>query len=193
MVNIANDHDNAGRATTLAGTDPIPTRAGAAEQRGTAWNTAAPRRRHTRHRSVGDGPDRDRHSVPASRAPARARLRVPVGVFRQAVGSRPRHHTRELLAKRRQPHRQVPRQGGHRPVHLLRDHGAKAGETAEATRILYRFHLVMDVIDRVPGLVGKAAVLRQEMADKRAGHRAHVRRSGEDLPEIRDWAWTGTP
>ncbi|GIF45074.1 phosphoketolase family protein [Actinoplanes xinjiangensis] len=52
-----------------------------------------------------------------------------------------------------------------------------------------RFHLVMDVIDRVPGLARKAAVLRQQMVDKRAEHRAYVRRTGEDLPEIRDWTW----
>jgi thiosulfate dehydrogenase [quinone] large subunit len=41
MVNIANDHDNATRATTLAGTDPIPTRAGGAGQPGTARDSAA--------------------------------------------------------------------------------------------------------------------------------------------------------
>jgi xylulose-5-phosphate/fructose-6-phosphate phosphoketolase len=52
-----------------------------------------------------------------------------------------------------------------------------------------RFHLVMDVIDRVPGLARRAAVLRQQMVDKRAEHRAHIHRTGEDLPEIRDWAW----
>ncbi|MGA5305993.1 phosphoketolase family protein [Nucisporomicrobium flavum] len=52
-----------------------------------------------------------------------------------------------------------------------------------------RFHLVMDVIDRVPGLARKAAVLRQHMVDKRAEHRAYVRRTGEDLPEVRDWTW----
>ncbi|WIM97317.1 phosphoketolase family protein [Actinoplanes oblitus] len=56
-----------------------------------------------------------------------------------------------------------------------------------------RFHLVIDVIDRVPGLARKAAVLRQQMADKRAEHRAYVRRTGEDLPEIRDWTWPHTP
>jgi xylulose-5-phosphate/fructose-6-phosphate phosphoketolase len=54
-------------------------------------------------------------------------------------------------------------------------------------------HLVMDVIDRVPGLGRKAAVLRQQMVDKRAEHRACVRRTGEDLPEIHDWTWTRTP
>jgi xylulose-5-phosphate/fructose-6-phosphate phosphoketolase len=56
-----------------------------------------------------------------------------------------------------------------------------------------RFHLVMDVIDRVPGLGRKAAVLRQQMVDKRAEHRTYVRRTGQDLPEIRDWVWPHTP
>ncbi|HEU0240581.1 MAG TPA: phosphoketolase family protein [Micromonosporaceae bacterium] len=54
-----------------------------------------------------------------------------------------------------------------------------------------RFHLVIDVIDRVPGLARTAAVLRQQMIDKLADHEAYVRRSGEDLPEVRDWVWPG--
>jgi xylulose-5-phosphate/fructose-6-phosphate phosphoketolase len=52
-----------------------------------------------------------------------------------------------------------------------------------------RYHLVMDVIDRVPGLARRAAVVRQWMVDKRAEHHDYVRRTGEDLPEIRDWTW----
>jgi xylulose-5-phosphate/fructose-6-phosphate phosphoketolase len=52
-----------------------------------------------------------------------------------------------------------------------------------------RFHLVMDVIDRVPGLGQRAAGLRQLMVDKRARHRAYTREHGEDLPEVRDWRW----
>ena len=52
-----------------------------------------------------------------------------------------------------------------------------------------RFHLVMDVIDRVPGLGARAGVLRQQMADTRARHRAWTRAHGEDLPEVRDWVW----
>ncbi len=55
---------------------------------------------------------------------------------------------------------------------------------------LDRFHLVADVIDRVPGLARKAAVLRQEMVDRRRRHREYIRRYGEDMPEIRDWAWS---
>jgi xylulose-5-phosphate/fructose-6-phosphate phosphoketolase len=56
-----------------------------------------------------------------------------------------------------------------------------------------RLHLVMDVIDRVPGLDRKAAVLRQQMVAKCAEHRPYVPRTGEDLSEIRDWAWSYPP
>jgi len=54
-----------------------------------------------------------------------------------------------------------------------------------------RFHLVIDVIDRVPGLARRAAVLRQRMVDKRAEHHDYVRCHGEDLPEVRNWSWPG--
>jgi xylulose-5-phosphate/fructose-6-phosphate phosphoketolase len=54
-----------------------------------------------------------------------------------------------------------------------------------------RFHLVMDVIDRVPGLAAKGAHVRQAMAMKRIEHREYIRRHGEDMPEIRDWKWPG--
>jgi xylulose-5-phosphate/fructose-6-phosphate phosphoketolase len=54
---------------------------------------------------------------------------------------------------------------------------------------LDRFHLVMDVIDRVPDLGAKAAKERQLMADQRVHHRQYTRDHGEDSPEIRDWVW----
>ena len=56
---------------------------------------------------------------------------------------------------------------------------------------LDRFHLVMDVIDRVPGLGERAAHLRQEMVDERLRHRAYTREHGDDPPEVRDWTWPG--
>ena len=56
---------------------------------------------------------------------------------------------------------------------------------------LDRFHLVMDVIDRVPGLAQQAAALRQHMADERLRHRAHTRQVGDDAPDVRDWVWPG--
>jgi len=55
---------------------------------------------------------------------------------------------------------------------------------------LDRFHLAMDVIDRVPKLGFRAAHLRQWLRDKLTQHRAHIERYGEDMPEVRDWTWT---
>jgi xylulose-5-phosphate/fructose-6-phosphate phosphoketolase len=52
-----------------------------------------------------------------------------------------------------------------------------------------RFHLVMDVIDRVPSLGAAAAGLRQQMADERVRHRAYTRANGDDPAGIRDWVW----
>jgi xylulose-5-phosphate/fructose-6-phosphate phosphoketolase len=54
---------------------------------------------------------------------------------------------------------------------------------------LDRFHLVIDVIDRVPGLGSKAAHLRQRMVDERVRCRAYTRETGEDEPEVRHWVW----
>jgi xylulose-5-phosphate/fructose-6-phosphate phosphoketolase len=54
---------------------------------------------------------------------------------------------------------------------------------------LDRFHLVIDVIDRVPGLGPKAGHVRQLMVDKRIEARAYTRLEGEDAPEIANWAW----
>ncbi len=54
---------------------------------------------------------------------------------------------------------------------------------------LDRFHLVMDVIDRVPGLGSHAAELRQRLADERLRCRAHTQIEGLDPPEVRDWTW----
>jgi xylulose-5-phosphate/fructose-6-phosphate phosphoketolase len=54
---------------------------------------------------------------------------------------------------------------------------------------LDRFHLVMDVIDRVPNLGVRAAHVRQLMVDQRFRARAYTREAGEDLPEIASWSW----
>ncbi len=54
---------------------------------------------------------------------------------------------------------------------------------------LDRFHLVMDVVDRVPGLGTKGAYLKQLMQDRLVEHTHYINRHGEDLPEIRNWMW----
>jgi xylulose-5-phosphate/fructose-6-phosphate phosphoketolase len=52
-----------------------------------------------------------------------------------------------------------------------------------------RFQLVIDVLDRVPDLGARTALLRQRMGDLRARHHRWTREHGEDLPEVRDWTW----
>jgi len=54
---------------------------------------------------------------------------------------------------------------------------------------LDRFHLVIDVLDRVPGLAEREAQLRQDMVDARLRARAWTREHGEDEPDVRDWTW----
>ncbi|MFF5181249.1 phosphoketolase [Micromonospora sp. NPDC000316] len=54
---------------------------------------------------------------------------------------------------------------------------------------LDRFHLVIDVIDRVPGLAARAAHLRQRMVDARQSARDYTREHGEDDPQVAEWRW----
>jgi xylulose-5-phosphate/fructose-6-phosphate phosphoketolase len=54
---------------------------------------------------------------------------------------------------------------------------------------LDRFHLAMDVIERVPGLGAKAAHIKQHFRDKLIEHHAYVDEHGEDMPEIQNWGW----
>ena len=54
-----------------------------------------------------------------------------------------------------------------------------------------RFHLVADVMERVPRLVARAVHIRQAMKEKLIEHRQYITTYGEDMPEIREWAWKG--
>jgi xylulose-5-phosphate/fructose-6-phosphate phosphoketolase len=90
-------------------------------------------------------------------------------------------------------HRLTYRRHNH---HNLRVRGYKEGTTTTTTPFdmvmlndLDRFHLVMDVIDRVPGLSESCGRLRQELSDRRVRARTYTREHGEDDPEIRDWVW----
>jgi xylulose-5-phosphate/fructose-6-phosphate phosphoketolase len=54
---------------------------------------------------------------------------------------------------------------------------------------LDRFHLVNDVIDRVPKLGYRAAYVKQMLYDRLIEHKHYITKYGEDMPEIRDWMW----
>jgi xylulose-5-phosphate/fructose-6-phosphate phosphoketolase len=55
---------------------------------------------------------------------------------------------------------------------------------------LDRWHLVMDVLRRVPGLAAKTAYFKQKLLDKLIEHDHYIREQGVDLPEVREWSWS---
>jgi xylulose-5-phosphate/fructose-6-phosphate phosphoketolase len=89
-------------------------------------------------------------------------------------------------------HRLTYRRHGHDNFHV---HGYQEEGTTTTPfdmvvmNELDRFHLVMDVIDRVPGLAATAGTVRQQMTDTLSRHWAWTREHGDDLPEVRDWTW----
>jgi xylulose-5-phosphate/fructose-6-phosphate phosphoketolase len=52
-----------------------------------------------------------------------------------------------------------------------------------------RFHLVNDVIDRVPKLGARAAYVKQSMRDRLFDHKQYIEKYGDDMPDVRDWKW----
>jgi xylulose-5-phosphate/fructose-6-phosphate phosphoketolase len=54
---------------------------------------------------------------------------------------------------------------------------------------LDRFHLVADVIDRVPKLKDRVAYIKQMLQDKLIEHQQYITDHGEDMPEVRNWKW----
>ncbi|MEU5379751.1 phosphoketolase family protein [Streptomyces sp. NPDC005968] len=90
-------------------------------------------------------------------------------------------------------HRLAYRRHGHGNLHVrgYRESGTTTTPFDMVVRNdLDRYRLVMDVIDRVPGLAVRAAGVRQQMVDVRARHHAWIREHGTDLPEVADWSWT---
>ncbi|MGW2221234.1 phosphoketolase family protein [Nonomuraea sp. NPDC001684] len=89
-------------------------------------------------------------------------------------------------------HRLTYRRTGHANIHV-RGYKEEGTTTTPFDMAMLndidRYHLVIDVIDRVPGLGATQAHLRQRMADARLAARAHTREHGEDAPAVRDWTW----
>jgi xylulose-5-phosphate/fructose-6-phosphate phosphoketolase len=89
-------------------------------------------------------------------------------------------------------HRLTYRRANHKNMHV-RGYKEEGTTTTPFDMVMLndldRFHLVMDVIDRVPGLAERTAHLRQHMEENRLKARAYTRAHGEDDPDIRDWTW----
>jgi xylulose-5-phosphate/fructose-6-phosphate phosphoketolase len=89
-------------------------------------------------------------------------------------------------------HRLTYNRNGHSNLHV-RGYKEEGTTTTPFDMVMMndldRFHLVMDVIDRVPGLASTAGHVRQLMVDKRITARAYTREEGVDAPEISDWKW----
>jgi xylulose-5-phosphate/fructose-6-phosphate phosphoketolase len=89
-------------------------------------------------------------------------------------------------------HRLTYRRTGHDHMHV-RGYKEEGTTTTPFDMLVMndmdRYHLVMDVIDRVPALGSRAATLRQRMSDARHAARAYTREHGEDDPAIANWKW----
>lgn len=91
-------------------------------------------------------------------------------------------------------HRLTYRRTNHRNLHV-RGYKEEGSTTTPFDMVvmndLDRFHLVADVVERVPKLRQRAAYLKQYVRDCLIGHREYIRKYGEDMPEIRNWRWKG--
>ncbi|BDZ41133.1 putative phosphoketolase [Paraoerskovia sediminicola] len=89
-------------------------------------------------------------------------------------------------------HRLTYRRNGHANIHV-RGYKEEGTTTTPFDMVMLndldRFHLVIDVIDRVPSLGTSRAGLRQRMVDARLDAREYTRAHGDDLPAVRDWVW----
>jgi xylulose-5-phosphate/fructose-6-phosphate phosphoketolase len=91
-------------------------------------------------------------------------------------------------------HRLTYHRAGHDNLHV---HGYKEEGTTTTPfdmvmlNDLDRYQLVIDVLDRVPGLGAREGAFRQEMQDARQRARAYTREHGEDIPEVAEWSWSG--
>jgi xylulose-5-phosphate/fructose-6-phosphate phosphoketolase len=91
-------------------------------------------------------------------------------------------------------HRLTYRRHGHNNLHV-RGFKEEGTTTTPFDMVMLndidRYKLVIDVLDRVPGLAEREGSLRQAMQDSRSRARAYTRSHGEDIPEVTEWSWGG--
>jgi xylulose-5-phosphate/fructose-6-phosphate phosphoketolase len=91
-------------------------------------------------------------------------------------------------------HRLTYRRHGHQNLHV-RGFKEEGTTTTPFDMVMLndidRYKLVIDVLDRVPGLAEREGSLRQQMQDSRSRARAYTRSHGEDIPEVTEWSWGG--
>jgi len=90
-------------------------------------------------------------------------------------------------------HRLTYRRNNHRHIHVRGYKEEGTITTAFDMTVLNdldRFHLVMDVIDRLPNTGSKGIALKRRLMDKLVAHKQYINHNGIDMPEIRDWRWT---
>lgn len=89
-------------------------------------------------------------------------------------------------------HRLTYKRNGHDNLHV-RGYKEEGTTTTPFDMVvmndLDRYHLAIDVIDRVPHLANKASHVKQWLQDKLVDHREYITREGEDMPEVANWKW----
>ncbi len=92
-------------------------------------------------------------------------------------------------------HRLIYRRAGHPNLHV-RGYKEEGTTTTPFDMCVMneidRFSLVSDVIERVPALGSQAAYVKQFLREKLIEHKTYIREHGEDMPEIRNWRWSGS-
>ena len=89
-------------------------------------------------------------------------------------------------------HRLSYRRSNHHNLHVrgFKEEGTTTTPFDMAVRNdIDRFHLVVDVMDRVPAVSKQAAYVKQVIRDKLIDHKQYISRYGQDMPEIRQWKW----
>jgi xylulose-5-phosphate/fructose-6-phosphate phosphoketolase len=89
-------------------------------------------------------------------------------------------------------HRLLYRRAGHGNIHVkgyIEEGTTTTPFDMTVRNRIDRYHLALDVVDRVPRLANHRPYVRHELENKLIDHKNYIEKHGEDLPDIRDWKW----